>query len=109
MRQAVLVQLYNRLATEYAFEEEPQDFVSGMMSLHDLDMYLSFKSDQRLEDLRAALGRIDSGTYGLCLSCGQLIGQRLLDYDPARRVCPQCESRLNTMAVQVDWPEQDCL
>ena len=44
--------------------------------------------------IQAALSRVDSGTYGLCVDCGEAIGfQRLQAYPSANR-CLQCQSKV---------------
>jgi DnaK suppressor protein len=39
----------------------------------------------------AALGRIDDGTYGECLNCGQEIGPKRLEAIPWARYCITCQ------------------
>lgn len=48
---------------------------------------------ERLEELRAALGRIDKGTYGICERCGQEIGAERLEAIPSARLCITCKSK----------------
>jgi RNA polymerase-binding protein DksA len=44
--------------------------------------------------IQAALSRVDSGTYGLCVDCGETIGfQRLQAYPSANR-CLACQSKV---------------
>ena len=46
-----------------------------------------------ISSIRAALSRVDSGTYGLCVDCGESIGfQRLQAYPSANR-CLECQSK----------------
>lgn len=40
-----------------------------------------------LEDVEAALARLDAGTYGRCESCGEAIAAERLDALPAARRC----------------------
>lgn len=42
--------------------------------------------------LRAALGRIASGEFGLCEDCGERIAKRQLDLNPAVMMCISCAS-----------------
>ena len=42
---------------------------------------------QRLD---AALERLDAGTYGECMGCGEDIAPARLDFDPAAAVCITC-------------------
>ncbi len=47
-----------------------------------------------ISGIQAALSRVDSGTYGLCVDCGEAIGfQRLKAYPSANR-CLQCQSKV---------------
>jgi DnaK suppressor protein len=43
-----------------------------------------------LRSIASALARIESGDYGLCLSCDEPIPAKRLEYDPAARLCIQC-------------------
>jgi len=49
---------------------------------------------QRAEDqalqIRAALARLDAGTYGLCQNCGQPIEEERLDILPLSTRCSRC-------------------
>ena len=38
----------------------------------------------------AALERLDAGTYGECMNCGEDIAAARLDFDPAATVCITC-------------------
>jgi RNA polymerase-binding transcription factor DksA len=41
----------------------------------------------RLEQVNTALQRIEDGTYGTCEVCGNKIGERRLDAEPAAITC----------------------
>jgi RNA polymerase-binding protein DksA len=46
-----------------------------------------------ISGIQAALSRVESGTYGLCVECGEQIGfQRLQAYPSANR-CLACQSK----------------
>ncbi len=40
-----------------------------------------------IEQVEAAIARIEQGTYGKCESCGQDIDEAVLDVDPLARSC----------------------
>lgn len=44
----------------------------------------------RLVALDQALRRMKDGEYGYCLDCGELIGERRLEIDPATPKCVRC-------------------
>ncbi len=48
---------------------------------------------ETLQDIDAALGKIDQGTYGLCESCGRPIAEARLEAMPAARLCIACASK----------------
>ncbi|NKS65379.1 dksa/trar family transcriptional regulator [Rhodococcus hoagii] len=45
---------------------------------------------RELEELDAAVQRIEDGTYGVCARCGNLIGEARLDALPGARTCIGC-------------------
>ena len=48
---------------------------------------------QRLDDVVAALGRIDKGTYGQCTQCGNDIAPERLEAVPNAPLCIDCKQR----------------
>ena len=48
---------------------------------------------RRVDDLRSALERSQSGAYGRCEHCGEPIGAARLEARPAARTCIACASR----------------
>ena len=45
-----------------------------------------------VKQIQAALERVGSGTYGVCLSCGQPVDQNRLQAVPHAATCIQCAS-----------------
>ena len=45
---------------------------------------------QILAEARAALGRLDAGTFGACERCGRAIARTRLDAVPSARHCARC-------------------
>lgn len=43
-----------------------------------------------LARVTSALGRLDAGTYGECVSCGEAIAKKRLEHDPAAPTCIEC-------------------
>ena len=48
-----------------------------------------------LKMITAALGRIEDGTYGDCLNCGQEIGLKRLEAIPWARYCITCQELID--------------
>ncbi|GLW66437.1 molecular chaperone DnaK [Actinomadura rubrobrunea] len=46
-----------------------------------------------LEDIEAALARLDAGTYGICQDCGTKIPADRLEILPFARCCVPCQER----------------
>jgi RNA polymerase-binding transcription factor len=53
---------------------------------------------RQVADIRAALARIDDGTYGSCARCGEPIDPRRLEKLPTARYCIDCQERLEAAA-----------
>lgn len=49
---------------------------------------------RQLEEAKAALERLDDGSYGKCQDCGKEIAAERLDAVPTARRCAACEDRL---------------
>lgn len=56
---------------------------------------LAIEQDQ-LEHIKAALARIDDGTYGICLDCGEPISPERLEVLPYATTCIRCQSKHKT-------------
>ena len=46
-----------------------------------------------LEQITAALGRIDNEDYGNCLTCEESINRKRLEFDPTAILCIECATR----------------
>ena len=56
----------------------------------DEQVIFAQNEEQLLEDVEAALERIEAGTYGNCELCGQEIPEERLDAMPQAATCIQC-------------------
>ena len=45
----------------------------------------------RLSEIEISLGKIQSGTYGVCEKCGKQIEEEILSIDPESRFCKECK------------------
>jgi len=48
--------------------------------------------ESELQQIAAALGRLDDGSYGECLDCGDRISEQRLALSPAAPLCIRCAS-----------------
>lgn len=95
MRLRILSYLFKHLKAIYHIDWPRKVFGTGEISEHDVEALVAFKSDPQLDELHAALIRLESKNFGICIRCAQEIGQDLLDADPTRRLCGECEKDLN--------------
>lgn len=47
----------------------------------------------RLDDVRAAMVRIEDGTFGTCTECGKTIGEDRMEYRPTSSKCIGCKTK----------------
>jgi RNA polymerase-binding transcription factor DksA len=104
MRRVILSNLFEYLKLNYDFERPPDGFVSGQISDREIYILLSYKSDHGLGELREALARVESGTFGYCLGCKRPLNGADLEQDPTKRVCPACEQSFNLRHQSVNAP-----
>jgi DnaK suppressor protein len=48
---------------------------------------------EQMSDIEHALQKIEDGTYGLCDSCGQPIGENRLEALPQASLCIECKAK----------------
>ena len=60
------------------------------------DRALIGKLEQMRDQVTAALKRVDDGSYGLCVTCGQPIPKERLEALPFAGQCLSCKSREQT-------------
>lgn len=112
MRLVIISHLFEHLRKAYQLEWPRKTFKNGRISDGEIEALLAFKTDPKLDSLRGALIRLRERTFGVCISCREEIMQRLLDLDPARRLCMGCERKLNRrrlssyFAPRLSWMER---
>lgn len=50
-----------------------------------------FRINEELQDIAAALERIEAGTYGVCINCGELVDPARLRAFPTAKRCLRCQ------------------
>jgi DnaK suppressor protein len=53
----------------------------------EIDYTLGENSEHLLSEIDGALGRVESGTYGICVKCGQTIPPERLEANPWASLC----------------------
>jgi DnaK suppressor protein len=105
---SLLVNLRKRLTRDVEMAEEAlrDDVVSPgeLSNLHthtadqsvdgmDKQIAIAQNEEHLLEEVEAALERIEQGTYGTCLNCGREITRARLDAIPYTPLCIDCAQR----------------
>ena len=60
----------------------------------EIDYTLEENSEQVLEQIEAALKRIDDGSFGHCTRCGREIAQERLEARPWAALCIDCQREI---------------
>jgi len=76
------------IAVEQSAEELERSFLAGQreVAMRNLE-----NESANLREARAALRRINAGTYGICLECEEPISARRLAAVPAAALCIRCQ------------------
>jgi RNA polymerase-binding transcription factor DksA len=69
------------------------DAPAGEMLSHN-EEHLAEHETNMLADIDAALGRLEAGAYGICVSCGQDIPEARLVATPAVQTCISCQEQI---------------
>ncbi|MGE5414429.1 MAG: TraR/DksA family transcriptional regulator [Syntrophomonadaceae bacterium] len=82
-----------RSAEEETTEESTQDIADKAVSSYTREFLYSLTDGERttLLQIDDALVRIEEGTYGLCLNCGQLMTEKRLNAVPWAPYCLDCQ------------------
>lgn len=56
----------------------------------EFNLALLERAEAQLQQVRAALARLEAGTYGICQECGQPIDDERLDLLPLATQCIRC-------------------
>lgn len=72
-------------------DDEYADAATDMF-YQELDHTMLNKYRHRLDNINAALGRIENGQFGTCIRCHTGIGEGRLDAVPETPYCRECEA-----------------
>jgi DnaK suppressor protein len=67
-----------------------QQHLGRDIAIHNLD-----RTSTLLKSIRAALDRVDDGTYGVCLRCEEPIAERRLKAVPWASYCVDCQESID--------------
>jgi len=69
------------------------------LMIHTLD-----RESLQLREIRAALARIEEGSYGVCLSCEQPIPKKRLEAIPWAAYCVRCQEAIDAQRAAEGGP-----
>jgi DnaK suppressor protein len=78
---------------------DPADDADALADYERTQMLVS-NAQEMLEDINAALARLDAGTYGICTNCGQEIDPRRLEALPWVSHCINCQAALEAESAR---------
>jgi DnaK suppressor protein len=105
-RRRVMLETFRRGGAELdalrSAERDPE-FEEGAQTEHEAFTLARLGENQRreLQQIDAALARIDAGEYGICSDCGQEIDPRRLAALPYALLCTECAARNEQAAPAV--------
>ena len=94
---------------------DPVDFASFEINQAEIQK-LGNREKKLLNKITYTLGKIDSGEYGLCESCGEQIALARLEARPVAQYCIDCKTEMeqnerrysdNNEDDEDDWMEDD--
>jgi DnaK suppressor protein len=86
--------LGNRRPIAIEFTPEPCERIV-LAAQRELAVVTLDRHSRLLREVKAAMARIDNGSYGLCENCEKAIAPRRLDAVPWARYCVQCQDSLD--------------
>jgi DnaK suppressor protein len=57
------------------------------------ELLLLGHTEQQLLDINQALNRLEEGSYGICLNCGEIIQPARLEIVPSAALCIKCQHK----------------
>ncbi len=74
----------------------PQDTAEQCVAAYSKEFLFEYSSAQhrRLQMVETALGRMDDGTFGQCVACGEKISPKRLQAVPWTQLCVACQEKL---------------
>jgi DnaK suppressor protein len=111
IRNDLAVFVHNHVPTEDPSSDEGgQDWAETALDFQTSQQDPVIKGDEQhlLTDVQQALERIEQGTYGLCIVCGQPIPEKRLEALPWAARCvkdeEQLEQRIESREIPRDYP-----
>ena len=72
--------------------QHPADVASDLYA-REIALLTDLTCREQVADISAALARIDNDTYGICVDCGDRVGEARLQIHPQAARCIGCQTR----------------
>jgi DnaK suppressor protein len=72
--------------------QHPADVASDLYA-REIAILTDLTLREQVADIDAALARMDNGTYGMCVDCGDRVPEARLDVHPQAARCVACQTR----------------
>lgn len=95
MRREVLNEVNDKYAASREIgQDNLPDLADVSSNAYNREMLLNLSDAQhrKLQDINAALERMDNDEYGVCASCGEEIAPRRMEVRPFSRYCIDCKT-----------------
>lgn len=83
----------NREVSDETIDESAQDMADRATSAYTKEFAYSLSENDRktLVLIDDALARLDNGTYGVCVHCGEVVQEKRIEAVPWARHCLECQ------------------
>jgi DnaK suppressor protein len=93
----------NRLTTQAISESyhscPDQNDRASLESMRHMLIILGERERNLIRQIKAALSRLDEGTYGICEECGEQIPLKRLEAQPTSLMCVDCQECLENVGA----------
>src|SRR5262245_24443375 len=103
-RRAIILRLAGQGTETHERSADQYDQATDSQEL-DITVAEVDRLSARAEALALAIERVDAGTYGICVSCGERIGAKRLEAIPEADQCITCR-RLDELAAALRRPRR---
>lgn len=97
MREEVIAEVQEKYAaTRELGESNLPDLADVSSNAYNRELLLNLSEAQhrKMQDIDAALARLDEGEYGVCANCGEDISPRRMEVRPFSRYCIDCKTEI---------------
>ena len=75
---------------------DPKTVKLQLQELGEMTLYQQYKTSKVSKYLRIAVGKIEDGTYGICVVCKEPVSKERLILVPAALACVKCDNKRET-------------